>query len=125
MSYQADLKDCQKLNGQVAGNGQCVMFVLKVTDAPASSLWSQGKLAKGLGPIDRPPGTAIATFGENGKYTNRFDGSAHGAIYISQNAVGIDVWDQWTGQPVHKRTLLFRNGIGLACNDGDKFYVVE
>jgi hypothetical protein len=117
MSYQADLKDCQKLNGQVAGNGQCVMFVLKVTDAPASSLWSQGKLAKGLGPI--------ATFGENGKYTNRFDGSAHGAIYISQNAVGIDVWDQWTGQPVHKRTLLFRNGIGLACNDGDKFYVVE
>jgi len=35
------------------------------------------------------------------------------------------VLDQWIGQPVHQRVLLFRAGEGDAANDGDAFYVIE
>jgi hypothetical protein len=123
MSYKADLAKVDKLMGQVAGNGQCVAFVVAVTTAPPTSLWKQGAKVKDCPILEK--GTAIATFGPDGKYTNKMDGTAHGAIYISQNSVGIDVWDQWLTQPVHKRTLMFRGGVGTAVNDGDQFYVVE
>jgi len=38
---------------------------------------------------------------------------------------GLAVYDQWLGQPVHQRTIHFRNGAGLAVNDGNQFYVIE
>ena len=61
-------------------------------------------------------GTGIATF-TNGKYD-----SGHTAIYVGQSATGIDVWDQWVGQPVHQRTLRFDST--SYQNDGDNFYVI-
>jgi hypothetical protein len=71
-----------------------------------------------------PRYTAIATFGANGKYTNRTDGTAHAAVFISQAADGLRVYDAWVGQPIHQRTIRFRGGQGRAVNDGDQFHVI-
>lgn len=39
------------------------------------------------------PGTAIATFDPSGKYGNHTDGRSHAAIYLGQDATGIQVLD--------------------------------
>jgi hypothetical protein len=72
-------------------------------------------------------GAAIATFGSNGTYTNSTDGTSHAAIYVGQNGIGLQVWDQWTGQPVHQRTIRFQGGApGVKpVNDGDAYYVID
>jgi hypothetical protein len=73
-------------------------------------------------------GSVVATFDPNGRYGNHIDGRSHAAIYLGRNAAGIQVLDQWNGhavQPVHERTIRFRNGHGVKANDGDQFYVVE
>lgn len=127
MSYIA--KNPEAYEGQVVGDGhykgQCAVFVQVAAGAPSTLLWKQGELVKGK--IVVPKGTAIATFGADGKYTNRADGNAHGAIFIQQDTVGIEVWDQWVGQPVHKRWIRFQNGAAgvTHVNDGDYFYIVE
>jgi hypothetical protein len=108
--------------GQQVGNGHCVPFVQHVSDAPLTMHWRRGRKVRGG---DVEPGTVIATFGENGIYTNRTDGTAHAAILIAEQANGLLVWDQWIGQPVHQRTLRFRGGAGQPINDGDAFFVVE
>jgi hypothetical protein len=118
MSYVAS--DPASYLGQVVGDGQCVAYVKEASGAPASSLWSEGDKVKGH---DIATGTAIATF-QDGKYQNATDGSSHAAIYISQDDDGLSVYDQWAGQPVHKRIIHFRNGAGTANNDGDQFSVV-
>jgi hypothetical protein len=100
--------------------GQCVSFVTTVcpTLPVATVQWEKGKLVKRN--KDILPGTAIATFNENGRY------SGHAAIYDGQSDAGIKVVDQWVFPPanaIHERTLRF-GAIGLA-NNGDNFYVVE
>ena len=122
MPYVASLADVVTDLGNVLGTGQCLALVQKVSGAPLTHLWNKGSKVKG--DVTLAQGTAIATFGSSGTYENKLDGSSHAAIYISQSVVGIDVYDQWTGQPVHKRTIRFRNGQGSAVNDGDQFYVV-
>ncbi len=106
--------------GHVVGDGHCVAFVRQVAGAPASSLWSQGESVRGS---DLPVGTVIATF-QDGQYQNAVDGRSHAAIYLSQDAVGVWVYDQWKGQPVHKRLIRFRAGATTANNDGDAYSVV-
>ena len=120
MAYVAPCPE--KYSGQVVGDGQCVVFVEAVSGAPHTALWKQGALVKNS---TIAVGTAIATFDPNGTYGNHTDGSSHGAIYVGQNAAGLQVWDQWTGQPVHQRTIRFQGGAALPANDGDMFYVVE
>ncbi|CAF1320370.1 unnamed protein product [Rotaria magnacalcarata] len=94
--------------------GECVSFVKKCTgDRRATSQWRQGRKVRAA---RVPYGTAIATF-PNGKY------SGHAAIYISQDSIGIQVWDQWRGHTVSKRTIRW-NGNGLS-NSGDSFYVIN
>jgi len=110
----------ESYEGRVIGNGQCVAFVRVACEAPASTSWSQGEIVKGS---QLQPGTAIATF-TNGRYPNNPEGN-HAAVYIAQNAEGILVWDQWVGQPVHSRTIRFRNGQGSASNDGDRYSVIQ
>lgn len=111
--------------GQVVGSGQCVAYVQQASGAPLTANWSQGDLVRGNPTIQ--PGTAIATFGPDGTYTNSTDGSSHAAIYMSQDDAGLQVWDQWTGQPVHQRTIRFQGGApGVhPVNDGDAFYVID
>ncbi|HTT61144.1 MAG TPA: BPSL0067 family protein [Bryobacteraceae bacterium] len=110
--------------GQAVGTGQCVAYVQAASGAPLTSLWSQGIQVKGN---TIQTGTAIATFDPDGKYGNHTDGRSHAAIYISQSAAGILVWDQWSGQPVHQRTIHFRGGAPgtKPVNDGDAFYVIS
>lgn len=74
--------------------------------------------------MDLTPGTIIATFGPNGTYTNSLDGFSHAAIYLGQNADGIQVQDQWAGQVDHTRTIRFTDG-AQPVNNGSKFYVVS
>lgn len=115
----------QSYSSKVVGSGQCVAFVQKASGAPQTILWSMGDKVKG--DLTLPKGTAIATFGVQGKYTNSLDGTSHAAIYVSQDAIGITVWDQWTGQPVHQRVIRFRGGAAgvKPVNDGDAFYVIN
>lgn len=110
--------------GQVVGSGQCVAFVEAASGAPLTSSWTKGAQVKGA---MLAAGTAVATFGPAGTYTNSTDGTSHAAIYVSQSPVGILVWDQWIGQPVHQRTIRFQGGAPGTepVNDGDFFYVIE
>lgn len=114
------------------GTKQCVVLVQRYARAPApTSTWTQGALVKGN--ITLKKGTAIATF-EDGKYPNRPHGN-HAALYISQNAVGIVVMDQWLDDKakpfVSKRTIRFKgkdkNGklVGNSGDNGDAYSVIE
>jgi hypothetical protein len=107
--------------GQVVGDGQCVTYVKAATMAPQTSLWIEGQRVKGSNVAF---GTAIATF-QGGHYTNNTTGQSHAAIYISQDATGILVWDQWVGQPVHQRVIRFQGGAVAPRNDGDAFCVID
>ncbi len=110
-------------DGKKVGNGQCVVFVQECTGAPITSLWKKGKKVRGNSLINQ--GTAIATFDEKGKYLNNSTGN-HAAIYVSQNATGIWVYDQWVAQgAVKKRFIRFKGGVGSHSNDGDAFSVIE
>ena len=106
--------------GHAVGTGQCVAYVQAVAGAPLTAHWRRGQVAKG-NPIT--PGTAIATFDDDGTYGNHTDGRSHAAIYLGQDTNGLQVLDQWLGQPVHFRTIVF--GHPLPVNDGNKFYVIE
>ena len=123
MPYIATAPDSYQ--GQVVGSGQCVAYVQQASGAPLTAQWSQGGLARGNSTIQ--PGTAIATFGPDGTYTNSTDGTSHAAIYMGQNEAGLQVWDQWKGQPVHQRIIRFQGGApGVhPVNDGDAFYVID
>ncbi|HEX2529016.1 MAG TPA: BPSL0067 family protein [Geminicoccus sp.] len=111
--------------GEVVGNGHCVPFVQQVAGLPRSAEWSPGPLVRGNPEI--PPGTPIATFEGNGTYASRT--GSHAAIYIGQDRNGLWVYDQWLGQPVHKRLIRFEGGLGKSSgsksNDGTKYRVIE
>lgn len=107
--------------GTIVGNGHCVSYIQRVAGAPHTSLWHQGAAI-----IDTTPANvAIATFNSQGRYANAVDGSSHAAIFLSRHETGIEVIDQWQGQPVHRRTIRFRDGQGHAANDASRFYVIE
>ncbi len=110
--------------GQTVGSGQCVALVQAADPSVGlTATWRPGDSVQGNTSLQ--PGTAIATFGPNGNYTNSLDGSAHAAIYLGQNSQGIQVQDQWAGQVDHARTIPWRgDSSGPAVNNGSKFYVV-
>lgn len=108
--------------GQRVANGHCVRYVQVCAGLPHTSQWRQGDPVRD-GEVE--PGTVIATFDEDGTYGNHTDGRSHAAIFCSQTAEGLLVWDQWVGHPVSTRVIRFRNGEGRAVNDGDQFCVVE
>lgn len=114
-----------KFVGQSVGNGQCVAFVKAAAGTPATSFWKEGIKVRGNG-SSLKAGTAIATF-TDGAYPSHVTGN-HAAIFISETSDGIWVYDQWKSatstQPVHKRLIRFRGGVGSASNDGDRFSVI-
>jgi hypothetical protein len=111
-----------KYSGQVVGNGECVAFVKEAAGAPSTSYWKQGIVVEGNYQTIKF-GTAIATF-VDGKYPNKRTGN-HAAIFVSGDAEGIVVWDQWVGRPVGKRTIRFKNGEGSPSNDASAFSAIE
>jgi hypothetical protein len=126
MSYQYE--DAEKLVDLPAvGSKQCVALIREYTNAPPGYIWKEGKKVKKNLLLNK--GTAIATF-LNGKYQNHGTGN-HAAFYISQDAVGIWVVDQWsTSGTIRKRQLRFKgmNKDGTfidPSNNGDAFSVIE
>ncbi len=109
----------------VVGGGECVDYVKAASGAPATSFWTRGDPVRNN--LTILEGTAIATFDAAGKYGNKKDGTSHAAIYVSQDGHGIEVWDQWAGQPVHRRPIRFQGGAPNVrpVNDGDAYYVIE
>lgn len=102
------------------GTGECVPLVEAATGAPLARTWRRGAPVKGNLTIAR--GTAIATFDGAGRYANKPHGN-HAAIYVGQNAAGIQVIDQWHGVEPHYRTIYFDHK--GASNNGNGFSVVE
>jgi len=109
--------------GKKVGTGQCVAYVQAAANAPSTGVWTEGIRVLGSAPGAITRGTVIATF-EAGHYANNAHGN-HAAIYISHDEHGIVVYDQWLGQPVHRRTIHDHGGHGSASNDAGKFSVVE
>lgn len=100
--------------------GQCVSYVTTVCqNIPVNTgKWGKGVPVKGTAGI--AAGTAIGTFDPEGHY------HGHAAIYVSQNDVGIQVYDQWitgAGKGVGPRTISW-NGTGVS-NNGVGFHVIE
>jgi hypothetical protein len=76
----------------------------------------------GAGQLGIAAGTVIATFGDDGSYTNTY-GQSHAAIYLGQSSAGIQVEDQWLGQPAQIRTIPWTTQ--NSYESGSKFYVVS
>jgi hypothetical protein len=111
--------------GRVIGAGHCVDFVKAAAGVPLTAAWQEGAEVRGNPHVE--PGTAIATFESDGTYTS--ESGNHAAIYLYQDDRGIWVYDQWQGQPVHKRLIRFEGGSGSKwgskSNDGRRFAVIE
>lgn len=112
--------DYSQYNGQSVGSGQCVALAQATSDVGLTSTWVPGERVEGASDI--ATGTVIATFGDDGTYTNT-PGQSHTAIYLGQNDQGIQVMDQWLNQPAHYRTIYWTGNNQYEA--GDKFYVVS
>lgn len=112
--------DYSSLVGQSVGNGQCVALVQATSDVGLTATWSPGQQVQGN--TDIAVGTVIATFGSDGTYMNT-SGQSHAAIYLGQNATGIQVEDQWSGQPAQVRTIPWTTA--NTYKSGSQFYVVS
>ena len=111
------------LIGRSAGSGQCVALVRATNPALGSTAnWVRGAAVQGNTSLQ--PGTPIATFAASGRYANATDGSSHAALYLGQNAQGVQVLDQWSGSPAAVRTIPWNNPGGAAANTGSAFHVV-
>lgn len=127
MAYYADISNethVQDNASYVNGNGnhECVTFVQSSAAAPNTGLWRAGTKVLDAKPGTLLKGTAIATF-EGGKYpvTNR-----HAAIYITHDANGIWVYDQWNSQGmVKKRYIRKKPIIDISVNNASRYYVIQ
>ena len=81
-----DLQETDKV-----GSRQCVALLQHYAGLPSTSTWKEGKTV--FGQITLAKGTAIATF-VDGKYKSLSTGN-HAAFYLSQDAGGIWIMDQW------------------------------
>ncbi len=124
-------ENVDKLEGQpLVGTHHCVALVQHYAKAPQAALWTQGVLVRDTKGISK--GTVIATF-VNGVYLNNRTGN-HAALFLSQDATGINVMDQWKADPkkptISSRRIRFKglkDGklIESLSNNGDAYYVVE
>src|SRR5690349_21081902 len=107
------------------GNTECVEFVRQVTGAPATRFWRPGLRVRHAFPGQIKPLTAIATF-VGGAYPTD-DQGRHAALYLTHDATGIRVLDQWNKQgEVKERVIRFNRKAGTSrSDDGDTFYVIE
>ena len=82
----------------LVGNGQCVTACKHFSGITApTGDWREGAAASGNGSL--PIGTAIATFGSNGRYPTGDDKNS--GIYMGQTKNGgILILDQWPAHPV-------------------------
>lgn len=123
--------DVDNLQGTTkVGTKHCVPLVQVYAKAPVTHLWKEGEKVLGNKTIKK--GTAIATF-VNGKYGNLPTGN-HAALYISQDANGIWVMDQWkddAAKPTVSKRYLSKKGTAAngsynnPSNNADAYSVIE
>jgi hypothetical protein len=107
--------------------GSCAALIQHYLTVGKASTWRAGVSVTQSG-VTIAKGTAIATF-VNGKYPNKPSGN-HAAFFISKDADGITVMDQWTSKPsIGSRKLRFKgkNADGTfkdPSNNGDAFSVI-
>ncbi|WP_374327378.1 BPSL0067 family protein [Azonexus sp.] len=107
------------------GNTECVEFVRQATNAPQTVSWKKGVQVIEAKPGSIPRGTAIATFDKNGRYPTDSHGK-HAAIYLSHDASGIRVLDQWNKQgEVLERVIRVNQPEYPRSNAAIHFYVIE
>jgi len=114
---------------KVVGDGHCVSLIKRCSYSADNPKWINGntdewrpsKFVLNL-KEQLPLGTIIATF-ENNRYPNRT--GHHAAIYISHDASGIWVWDQWQGKAVHRRLIRTRTDKASAGNTAQQYRVVS
>jgi hypothetical protein len=124
--------DLEKLeNTDKVGSEQCVALVQHYAKAPAVSQWREGDSV--LGNLLLQKVTAIATF-VNGEYKSKPTGN-HAGLYISQDAAGIWIMDQWsnnTTKPKTSERYLRRKGKDVVTgnwrdpsNNADAYSVIK
>lgn len=119
---------CNRSFSNSQGNTECVEFIKQTLNAPESAIWREGvkiiKLASGVQDMVAK-GTAIATF-ISGRYPQHGNTGKHAAIYLGQNAEGIQALDQWRAQGrVLPRTIPWQPRSPGLSNDGKAFSVIE
>jgi hypothetical protein len=111
------------------GRGQRVDLVKLATGAPQTSGWRAGDWVRGN--TELALGTAIATFGPDGRYGNRTDGTSHAAIYLGQGPEGLRILDQYTGADgiVRKQGRILRweggNPSSQSVDEGKNYRVIR
>ena len=114
----------------MVGSKQCVALLQHYAKLDHTSMWKEGKTV--LGTFTIAKGTAIATF-VDGRYKSRPTGN-HAAFYISQDAGGIWIMDQWANdqkkKTVSKRYIMrmgkLQNGQYVTPSDNaDAYSVIE
>lgn len=96
-------------NTDKVGSKQCVALVQHYGKLPQAITWKEGAVVMGSTTIVK--GTAIASF-VDGKYKNLPTGN-HAGFYISQDAAGIWIMDQWADnirKPKVSKRYLRRKG---------------
>ena len=111
------------------GKTECVEFITQtLMPGVNTSHWREGIKVRRLKTGERDPvarGTAIATF-VDGIYPKIGDTGMHAAIYLGQNAEGIQVMDQWRSQgKVLPRTIPWIPRRPGFSNDGNTFSVID
>ena len=112
-------KNYEKLTEPV-GSGSCAALVQHY-GCNLAAKWRAGATVKGNSLIAK--GTCVATFDDNGRYPNKPTGN-HAAIYISQDASGVRVYDQWDEQSPHYRQMDFEPGRTNTSNNGNCLSVI-
>lgn len=107
--------------GESVGTGQCVALVQAADPGVGlTRTWTEGAVVQG--DTGLTVGTPIATFDGSGQYANATDGSSHAAIYLGQNAQGMQVEDQWLGHAASVRTIPWSGS--SAANSAGAFHVI-
>lgn len=117
-------------NTAKVGTHQCVALLQHYAKLPPTGAWAEGAAVLA---VDRlANGTAIATF-VNGKYQSLVTGN-HAAFFISKDAGGIWVMDQWKSdktKPKVSKRYLRRKGKQPSgsfvdpSNNADAYSVIE
>lgn len=119
----APTADLSAFAGRSVGTGQCVALVqAAVPGLGPTAAWSAGAAVQGNTSL--LPGTPIATFDAASHYANALDGSSHAALYLGQDANGIQVLDQWSGKAASVRTIPWSNPGAAPANTASAYRVV-
>ena len=129
MPYKLKLAETKVLDPKqfvnAKGNTECVEFMRQATSAPQTSFWKPGLRVVDAKSGSIARGTAIATFDDSGKYPTDVLGK-HAAIYLSHDAIGIQVLDQWNSQGrVLPRTIYTNKPDVPRVNAAKHYFVIE